>query len=69
MHGLPGAGQRDPTPGVMHFSLNNNVMKTSVLAYGRIILNKVSFDGKFSWKEYRKSLRWLSRDEAREFKC
>jgi len=39
-------------------------MKSSMLSYVKVILEKVSFDRRLFRKEYKKSLRWLSRDEA-----
>jgi hypothetical protein len=43
-------------------------MKTSMLEYFKIILDKVSFDRKLFRKEYRKSISRLSKDEAIELK-
>ncbi len=43
-------------------------MKISMLEYFKIVLNKVSFDRKLFRKEYRKSLSWLTKDEANELK-
>lgn len=43
-------------------------MKTSMLEYVKTILRKVSFDRKLFRKEYRKSLLWLSGNDARELK-
>ncbi len=39
-----------------------------MLEYVKMILKKVSFDRKLLRKEYRKSLRWLSKNEAEELK-
>lgn len=38
-------------------------MKTSMLEYCKLILSKVWFDKKLFWKEYRKSYRFLSKEE------
>lgn len=43
-------------------------MKTSMLEYVKIVLSKVSFDRKLFRKEYKKSLSWLSTNEASELK-
>ena len=43
-------------------------MKTSMLEYFKIILDKVSFDKKLFRKEYRKSLSSLTKDEANQLK-
>jgi hypothetical protein len=43
-------------------------MKTTMLEYFKIILDKVSFDRKLFRKEYRKSLSSLTRDEANQLK-
>lgn len=43
-------------------------MKTSMLEYFKIILDKVSFDRKLFRKEYRKSLSSLTNDEANQLK-
>lgn len=43
-------------------------MKTTMLEYAKIILRKVSFDKTLFRKEYKKSLHWLTRNEAAELK-
>lgn len=43
-------------------------MKTSMLDYMKVILSKVSFDRRLFRKEYKKSLSWLSSNEAMELK-
>ena len=36
-----------------------------MLAYCKVVLEKVHFDQTLFYKEYRKSLRWLSKEEHR----
>ena len=43
--------------------LNNHAMKTSMLDYCKVILEKVHFDQVLFHKEYHKSHRWLSGEE------
>lgn len=38
------------------------------LSYAKTILEKVSFDKKLFWKEYRKQHKWLSVEETAIFK-
>lgn len=44
-------------------------MKTSMLDYVKIILRKVSFSRSLFRKEYKKSLAWLSKNEAAMLKA
>lgn len=44
-------------------------MKTSYLDYYKLILEKVRFDKRLWKKEYKKALRFLDRDEAKELKA
>jgi hypothetical protein len=43
-------------------------MKTSMLEYVKIILQKVSFNRKLFFKEYRKSYQWLVHEERKKLK-
>ena len=43
-------------------------MKTPMLEYAKIILNKVSFDHNLLKKEYFKALGWLSNEDAVKLK-
>lgn len=38
----------------------------STLEYGKLILQKVSFDHRLFWKEYRKFRKLISREESNE---
>lgn len=42
--------------------------KTSMLDYCKLVLTKISFSKTLFQKEYKKSLKFLSKDEVREFK-
>lgn len=57
--GLPGHGGMGfhATPAAM------KAPRTTMLDYCKYVLQRVSFDVRLFRKEYRKSLRWLSRDE------
>jgi hypothetical protein len=43
-------------------------MKTSMLEYVKIILQKVSFNKRLFLKEYRKSYQWLVYEERKKLK-
>lgn len=43
-------------------------MKTSMLDYCKLILQRVNFDKRLWRKEYRKSLQWLTMTESRQLR-
>ena len=43
-------------------------MKTSMLSDSKLILEKVSFDRKLFWKEYRKFVKLLEKPESNELR-
>ncbi len=46
----------------------NKVKKGDFLEYSKLILDKVSFDKRLFWKEYRKSIGNLTKSESLAFK-
>lgn len=42
----------------------NRIFKRSMLEYSKLILEKISFDKRLFWKEYRKSFRSLRESES-----
>lgn len=48
------------------FSLTNS--ESNMLKYCKLILDRMSFDRKLLRKEYRKSLRWLTKEECLKLK-
>ena len=43
--------------------------ESSMLKYCKVVLDRISFDRKLLIKEYRKSLKWLSREESTVLKA
>jgi hypothetical protein len=55
----------------LHLTANVQIMKkvkTTILEYCKLILEKVSFDKRLFWKEYKKGIKKLTESESEAFR-